>query len=215
MTEFMIFGPMIIGLSFWPAIFFWALLSILFVELIFDHGLVAFSTLCVALFGAYWLGFWSVDFISQYHRAFLWLFAFYIPLGIVWATMKWFLYCHGVADKVRDYLRSEEKNSLTVKAEPRRLGPQTPEAYMTEIKKNITHRFEELPPKVYNHKSDLMRWVGWWPFSIITSMFDDLLRRFFLAIYNGFARIWQRISDHIFRGIDLTIPEEKAKSEVV
>src|SRR4051812_26280761 len=104
MFEFVVFGPMILGLSFWPAMFLWLLVGAIFVELCFDNGIVALVTLVVAAGAAYWLGFWTLDFVYQYHRALLWLLAFYVPSGIVWSTLKWWLYCSGVASKVRKYL---------------------------------------------------------------------------------------------------------------
>jgi hypothetical protein len=69
-------------------------------------------------------------------------------------------------------------------------------------------RFEELPPRALNHKSDLIRWMAWWPFSVVTYMLGDMLRHLFTAIYDGFVNMWQAMSDHAFRNVDFQNPPE-------
>jgi hypothetical protein len=108
--DVLVFAPMIYGLAFWPAIFFWGLVFVLFIEAsVFDQGIVAAVTLGVALIAAYYLGFWTVDFVVAHQSPFLWLLAFYIPIGVVVATAKWWFYTVGVADNVSQYLTDEAK----------------------------------------------------------------------------------------------------------
>ena len=208
-AEVLVFGPMIIGLAFWPAIFFWALVFVLFIEAsVFDQGLVALGTLIVAVAAAYWLGYWSLDFVTAHHVAFLWLLAFYIPIGVIVATIKWWFYATGVAEKVEKYL-SDQARSLK--------GQPDFDHAMRRVRDNLSNRFEEFHPEggpmVSNHKADLTRWMAWWPFTIIGSLLDDILRRFFTAIYNAMSNMWQGIANRSFRNVQWKNPEEPNRAD--
>ena len=196
--DVLVFGPMVFGLAFWPAIFFWALVFVLFVESsVFDQGIAAGVTLAVALIAAYYLGFWSVDIVVAHHTAFLWLLAFYIPLGMIVATVKWWFYTTGVASNVAKYLADQARRFKN--------APDF-DQQMRQVRDHLSLYFEDLPPAVSNHKADLTRWMAWWPFTIIGSLFDDILRRFFTALYNAMANVWQRISNHAFRDVQWQNP---------
>jgi hypothetical protein len=206
MFNFINFGPMIVGFPLWESVFFWGLLAVLFIELCYDQGTAAFFTLLVAIGAAYYLGFLTIAFAMEHERDFMWMAIFYVPIGVVWATIKWWFYCWNLAGKVRDHLAMHEtnhkeriKNGVNVRA--------TLDEHMRDIRSRLSSTFEELPPKVYNHKSDLIRWMAWWPFSIVASIFSDMLHKLFTAIYNGFARLWQAISNAVFRGVDFENPE--------
>lgn len=207
--DVLVFGPMIVGLAFWPAIFFWALVFVLFVESsVFDQGIVAAVTLAVALIAAYYLGFWTVDFVVANKTAFLWLLAFYVPAGVIVATVKWWFYTTTVADKVTKYLGDQAR---MLKSAP------DFDHQMRRVRDNLSMRFEEFHPgggpMVSNHKADLTRWMAWWPFTIIGSLFDDILRRFFTAIYNAMANAWQAISNHAFRNVQWQNPPEPLSAD--
>lgn len=193
--------PMIFGLAFWPAIFFWSLVAVIFVELCFDQGIAAFVTVVAAVFASYYLGFWSVGFVQAHQTAFLWLLAFYIPIGIVWATFRWYpLYVFGVRNKVLRHIAKKTKEHTSN-------GIENAEA-LKRARDSLSYTFEELPPRVLNHKADFMRWMGWWPFSIVTWMLGDMLRELFTAIYEGFGNMWQAMSNHAFRNVEFANPPD-------
>jgi len=203
MSEVLVLPAMVVGLSLWPAIFFWSIAFAIFIELCFDQGIVALATLICAVLASFWLGFISLDFVYQHQAAFLWLLAFYIPAGIVWATIRWYpLYVFGVRNKVRKFLATEQarlRQSYSNDVDAIARG-------MMSVRDSLTYKFEELPPRVLNHKSDLVRWMAWWPFSIVTYLLGEFLRELFTAIYDGFADMWQRLSNHAFRNVDYQNP---------
>lgn len=210
MFDFVVFGPMIFGLTLWPAVFFWAIVVVLFVEAsVFNQGAVAFFTLAVALVAAYLLGFWTIDFVYQNHRAFLWLLAFYVPIGVAVSTAKWWFYTTGVASKVQTYLADQ-----TVQARKKTQTDADFNAFMYRVRDDLTSSFGELPPVVSHHKSNLIRWMAWWPFTIIGSLFDDILRRFFTAVYNMMGDAWQAISNHAFRNVQFQNPSEQTAEQI-
>ncbi len=181
-------GSVVIGLSFWPALFFWALFFVLFIEIAFETGTGASVTLACAIIASWFFGLWTVDFVVANHTAFLWLAAFYLPIGLAWATAKWWLYCYNLAAQIRGFLAENPNARRSSTA-------------------GYVPGFGQMPPRVGNHKSELIRWFAWWPFSMIGSMFDDFLRRICLAIYHTFANFWQSIANRAFAGIDLSESE--------
>lgn len=57
---------------------------------------------------------------------------------------------------------------------------------------------QEYPPQVNRHKSDIIFWLSYWPFSIVGSLLNDFFRNFFNRIYLEISAFLQRMSDKMF-----------------
>ena len=136
----------------------------------------------------------------------------YIPIGAGWGFAKWTLYVYGVKDKARDWLRLNKQLSeykYDEKTEADRVsylglkGNEKPtlEKYLAyKMKLDIG---DKLPPSIDDHKSDYVRWLSYWPFSFISTMLKDVLKKIARIIYENARVHLQRISDRIFKDMDI------------
>lgn len=201
MLEFTAVGPAILALALWDAVAFWGIIFTIFVLICFDQGMISLGVLIAATIASWMLGVWTADLILAHQKAAIWFLVFYVPLGILWATLKWYLYCSKLARNVGKYITEQETAIRNAGNTPERVAQM-----MADVRDRLWSRFEKLPPLVGNHKGDLIRWMAWWPFSVLSSIFSDLVREFFIAIYNRLGKIWQKISDHAFRNIQYENP---------
>lgn len=88
-------------------------------------------------------------------------------------------YVHDLPLDSRNYQRHEHNRNLTG----------------SEIQNILT-------PKASKFKRKIIFWMTYWPFSLIHSVFNDMLRFIWSEIYSTFANIFQKISDRKFRDID-------------
>jgi hypothetical protein len=71
------------------------------------------------------------------------------------------------------------------------------------------------PPQVREHKSDIMLWMTYWPFSCVWTLINDPIRKIFRTIYANIAKSLQSISDRMFKGAiaDLELAKEAEEAE--
>ena len=53
-------------------------------------------------------------------------------------------------------------------------------------------------PYVRNHKSQIMFWLGWWPFSLTWAICNDFFHHLFKTIYQHISGRLQQIADRVF-----------------
>jgi len=187
---------------------------IVFVEVIFVFAVLAYdkgtaATISLLVFGAllYWLG--DVDFITFFKENPSYLVygaLIYFPVGALWSTFKWFMF---VLDRKthykefkREFLNDHKLNGLqvTVPMNQRSVDNNLITKEVLEHWKNFcrprAHQMEI--PQVREHKYNIMRWMGYWPFSMIWTLISDFVRRVSRAIYNAIRDMLQAISDRVF-----------------
>ncbi len=119
----------------------------------------------------------------------------YVAVGSMWGIVRWYLF---VSRAARDYagkstdLMNDYQN-----------GPWSPGGSSLSLTK-ITYaewldRFHNLPPSPSKHRSRIVTWMVWWPFSFLDTLLSDLVRRIFDAIYDEVAALLGRISARVFR----------------
>jgi hypothetical protein len=133
----------------------------------------------------------------------------YFVVGVAWSFVKWYLF-----NKDRSTLVSELKAEYLAR-EARPLdqdGQQLPQddyrikdwqAGFDRVLER--HDLSELNaqgqigirPYAKNHKSVIMTWIAYWPFSVTWSLVDDFVRRVVKAIYNSLSGAYQGLSDRV------------------
>lgn len=130
---------------------------------------------------------------GHWEQALLWTFA-YLPIGVVWSFIKWFIFLRGIKLKYQDKLeRYNQLRNLT-----------TAEAIQTEDwKKFLTsyENYEIRKPKVNDHKDDIIRWVIYWPFSIATAIVGDLIKYVTKEIYAKVAYLYSKMVEKVLGGL--------------
>jgi len=121
------------------------------------------------------------------------LIAAYFVVGAVWGFVKWFLY---VTRELERY--NEAKATILYKHKASALTQDT----ARELKEYISDygmNQIELNPQVREHKSDIMRWMIYWPFSGLWTLVNDPVRRAFRFIYTKMQATMQAVSDRMFK----------------
>lgn len=171
-----------------------------------DSGTVAAVSLII--FGAllYWVA--DVDFISWFGDNPEYLY-FGVPgyfiVGFLWSLTKWILF---LFDKKSEFNKEKQNflmaaglppnTSLTHKAvEEGSLAQET----LTKWKERRYPATKRVP-RVRDHKYDIMRWIGYWPFSLLWSLVDDFVKRISRAIYNLIHDIFQTIANKILSELE-------------
>jgi hypothetical protein len=168
----------ILGFFAFGTIGFWLLvitLSIVYtcaVELD-KHGFAIFCTIVAAILG------WKViGPLFQHWQLLLLGVATYGVVGGAWSVFRWFKYCRKwiTGNPYEDATTSELKdwhNGVEIRLNP--------EQYYA---KNL---------KPSEHKSRLIGWIVYWPFSFLWTIAGDLIT----SIYESLAGIYHRVSTHV------------------
>jgi hypothetical protein len=135
----------------------------------------------------------------------------YIVVGTVWATVKWYLY---LRKSYHQTLASREKwatsgtgcrDYATFSAKANAIQKADLEKYLQGL--------DSYNPKVSKHKSSIIFWMTYWPFSVAGSVLTDFFRGIFNRVYMEIAAFLQRMSDRTFAGFRQEIavaPEDVA-----
>ena len=102
----------------------------------------------------------------------------YVFTGVLWAVTKWYFFL---------------RKNARLFAEWKIKCPEVT-AYPTLA---YAHDFE-YNPQVSHHKSDLIFWMSYWPFSLLGFFINDLVRKLFQYIYDELSGFLQRMSDRAF-----------------
>jgi len=197
-------------------VWFWMVIVAAFVLITIleecEKGAIAFAALVatVAL-----LNVSSPIFTTLLHnpkRTILLVIAYFV-VGTVWGFIKWFLFVTRQLEKYNEakanFLRSNNATVLTPKL-------------AKDLKKYITEDLYgeysiEVNPQVRAHKSDVMRWMTYWPFSGLWTLINDPVRRAFRWIYARMQGTMQAVSDRVFRKAneDMKLAEEELSTKDV
>lgn len=99
----------------------------------------------------------------------------WIVAGIVWSFFKWWSFLK--KEKRRQDANSFQRNSVTV--------PRGPKEYSIPLAKE--------------HKTAIIAWMVYWPFSILGHLIFDALRNLYNNIYNHLAGTFDRIGTNVFK----------------
>jgi energy-coupling factor transporter transmembrane protein EcfT len=120
----------------------------------------------------------------------------YFVLGVVWGLFKWFVYVHkrlGLYREARDlFLKDSGAAELT---------PLLAVSLMKDLASRYAYGepISAAPPRASQHKGDIIRWMSYWPFSVIGTVLNDFVRKAWNHIYNFTVQTYDRIAAHVFR----------------
>ena len=98
-------------------------------------------------------------------------FISYFIVGAIWTVTKWYFFLLKEKDKCL------EKNK----------------------DRDNWHQWATIdPPKVSDHKSNIMLWMSYWPISAIWTIINDPIKKLFTLIFNKIKNGMQAMSDNIF-----------------
>src|SRR5690606_22364445 len=95
----------------------------------------------------------------------------YFPIGTIWSGFKWYLMCVDSRESFKE----------------------------SRLKGFFKGSVSSCRPKAAENKSRIMRWIGYWPTSVIWTVLDDFLTRIVRTIYNHISCYFDKISLHVFK----------------
>lgn len=101
----------------------------------------------------------------------------YLFCGSVWSIVKWYIFLKETRRKQLDNHRSWNEQR-----DPKDQRPWKPDI-----------------PKAKRHKSTIMMWMSWWPFSLIWTAVDDPIRKAFRNIYYHLEKTYDRMAERIMK----------------
>jgi uncharacterized membrane protein YgaE (UPF0421/DUF939 family) len=137
----------------------------------------------------------------------------YFPIGIMWAIFKWFMLVLDRKTEYKEFKAEFLKNlgldglltTFPMTQESVNNGRMTQE-HLDKWKRSLQssysyRRGKNTIPQAREYKYDIMRWLGYWPFSLIWTLLSDFVKRVARAIYNIISGLLQDISDKIFADV--------------
>lgn len=186
--------------TFW----FWALIIaeivLLFMFVEYENGVGATVSLIVFAAALQWFGDTDIiGFVVANPLKLVAIVASYFLLGAIWGTAKWWIF---VRDRLEEY---EELRDDFLRNKGLPTGQTVPVTYRQEWKQMLERsrsyrdgRTLSEAPRARDNKGRIMRWMSFWPVSMLWSFLDDFVKRVFKTIYYRIANFLQRISDNMF-----------------
>jgi hypothetical protein len=134
-------------------------------------------------------------------------------MGCIYSCFRWVLW---VRDRKKDY----EETKLTWLAEKKITNGTIPDAlkadWKTYLEKNAqyhrdyrgSYKISATPPQVREHKDRVIRWLAFWPISLLWWFAHDAVTRLFNEIYELIRVQYQKIADRIFASVKNDLPSE-------
>lgn len=187
--------------TFW----FWALCVIAWFAIGFlqheEEGFWATVVVIATLLILQFLGDVKVFNFVWHHPIYTVLFVLaYVFAGTVWSFAKWTL--HNLKEKER----RDDYGGFQL---PKRGDDWTDERYEAEIKNAL----DRIKPKPREHKAEIVRWMMFWPWSIIWTLLDDIVYRAFRYIFELFQHVYEHITDWVYRDEIKKVEEALAKNK--
>jgi hypothetical protein len=186
---------------------FWVSLTIVLMILIacveFEQGFL--GAFCLALFLGLVQNLGTSDplgYVRRHPWQIVEFFAAYYAIGVMWGFVKWYLY---VLDEREEY--DAEKARWLASRNVRDTG-RIPESLKPEWRLQVGRlnagRFRNLGerPLARTNKTRIVRWISFWPVSLIWTIIDDFVKRVAHAIYKMIAGWYQHVANLAWRGVD-------------
>jgi hypothetical protein len=119
----------------------------------------------------------------------------YFAIGIAWTLVKWYFFVHNQIVKYNEFKRAFLKGKGADTLTPALAAELADEATrLSGYDRNVA-----AAPDPANHKSDLTRWGTYWPFSMIGTALNDIIRKAWEYVYEILQTTYQRMSKAVFK----------------
>ena len=212
------FFGFLLALSLWGWLLVFLAVVLLTVLVESERGTIAtFVTAGIIASMIYWTHFNLYSAVIYHPLTWAeWIVGWFI-VGAIWGTVKWTLDVHKALGKYKeakaDFLREKKVDNLT---------PTLAAEFSERLSRSYGYAFagkgiSPIPPKARDHKSDIIRWMTYWPFSMIGFLLRDFVRRIWNHIYTYLVKTYDRIAKYIYRDVagDADLMERVAKKPTV
>jgi hypothetical protein len=162
-----------------------------------DDGVKATVTLVLGALFLQFIAKFDIASIAKAHPlALLYYALLYVALGLVWSVIKWHSYV-GARRRIYDDLRKKFCANNSISED---FTPQQKKLWLNEL--NYKFGSTAVIPNVDDNKKAIIRWMTYWPFSLLFTLLNDPVRRFFEWIFRNIKAWFQRMANGAFRGTE-------------
>jgi hypothetical protein len=136
----------------------------------------------------------------------------YYACGVVWGILKWTSFVHKKVGAYNEYkakfLADNKATALTPELAAKLADRLDNPRYDS---KDVT----AIAPTASEHKSDILRWMTYWPFSIVGTLLSDIVLKLWNHIYTFLATTYDRIAARLYKGVtaDMALAEQYHKDQ--
>lgn len=196
------------------SLFFWVLLAgFAVIELLFTscekYGWATFMLFVFGVAGYGLLGNTVRLFFMLNWQWFLIIAGGYVLAGVVWAFVKWFLYCN---KRARVYAEVREKFYAANKIDKSVPAQSLSESEKSGLLRNLNamgvfqgqsysgslYSLSSVIPSASDNKSRITAWLTWWIFDLINTVLHDFVHEMIDAIHDYIKGSLQQIADRCF-----------------
>lgn len=132
----------------------------------------------------------------------------YVVIGVMWSVFKWWMF---VRDRRSDYEKFKSAWLLDRGCDSKHVPDDLKESFRNHLadKNRFKIRIFSSAPSAADHKDMIIRWLAFWPISVIWSIANDFIKWLFDSVvhcfrfvYNRIAVSLQIISDSIYKSVD-------------
>ena len=176
------------------------------------------------------IGFFLFLFLFSAFNAFGWAFEhgsligigllIYVPIGVIWSFVHWFRFIQKRADffseKISDFIAMRKLPSDWLPTGTDKKTQEFFEFYAHNHSERFTEEryfsirsIENVVPKAGENKERIIFWMMFWPADMIIFFLRDLLVELWEFIYMRVQKLYQKISNFMFRKyIDIPVKKE-------
>lgn len=163
-----------------------------------DQGILAFVSLLV--FGAILQWVSGVNVLSRITVANCLMFLIpYVCLGVIWSFLRFHWYYSGEVQKLVDDKQNWVDHALSPRSKSS--GETTDLVYLNGVpdvlKDKWNKHIDESSPQVWKCKNKIIRWMAYWPVSLVWFLISDFCMEIFNRIYNQFAAWYEQMAQRI------------------
>jgi hypothetical protein len=173
-----------------------------------EKGIFAFLSIVATLLLVEFLGKQDVwgFFLTYWRDILIWALA-YFPIGVAWSFIKWLVVLRSARmdyeEQRADFLKRARlplAEGQTYQTAP--MPSTLVEAWKVWVTDNMREYMgdeyrSKYPPKAGEHKACILRWIGYWPLSIVITLFGDFFEHIVKEIFNYLSQMYNRLADKI------------------
>lgn len=197
--------------------FFFILVSVVFLLILAaieyeKPGLASLSLLATFWCLGYWGDFNVISAARLYPVQAVFALVGYFLIGVLWTVGKWWFFVTGRRAKYDELKAQYIEEKLNLPRDSHRIPDDKKADLQTFIQRKGSYYGGDITvrPKAREHKSRIMTWLTYWPWSMFWTLLSDPVKRIWKWSYDRLQTIFESISSRAYRGTEEDMPVVKA-----
>ncbi|MBU1179759.1 hypothetical protein KJ885_02345 [Patescibacteria group bacterium] len=124
----------------------------------------------------------------------------YVVVGVLWSFGKWWFFVRNKRDEYEEckarFLRDKGIENTSV------VPDNLKKEWSQQFGRYATRDYYGGKPKARENKARILTWMIYWPWSMFWTLINDPIKRFFKFIYERLQKVYQKIADSVYKGVE-------------